>query len=326
MGGLRCGCQWHARWEARVNHDRLLAYLSEKGSGTWPELKEAWEWIAESTDDPGGRAWIAARDLASLGHIEITWGDDGGWCAAPVVVTMIPRSGGRALVTGARTRFLYSKGDGEESGSGRLTEAAEHLDLWVDECEADNGPLTLFVACKSDMDARRLAEELGVAYTYEVAEQLAALLPPLASYARLWPEGELPRGLDAEWFDPDSLSWESTEAVSEYGLYRCRTYQGHVSALKAVSGWRRVNRELGVFEVLRWEEKPVLAYDEQGFQLSLPAQTPLPALHARSATLCSGRLPRFSYQEGGRLTYDNIPDDIASSIAAALSQAPQEAA
>ncbi len=308
-----------------MSYNKLLAYLSEKGSGTWPELKAAWEWIAGPSEDPGDQAWVVARDLASLGHIEITWGDDGGWCAAPVVVTMVPRSGGRALVTGARTRFFYTPADDGESGIGRLMDVAEERDLWVDQCEADGGPVTLFVACESDSDARDLAGALGVAYTYEVAEQLAALLPPLASYSRLWPEGELPRGLDAEQFDTEPLAWRTADTTQEYGLYRCRTYQGHVYALKTVNGWRRVNRELGVFEVLRWEEKSVLAYSGERFQLSMPVQTPLPTLHARSATLCSGRLPRFNYQEGGRLTYDNIPEDVASGVASALSQGLEQA-
>ena len=87
------------------NLDLLLTYLSEKGEGAWQELKDAWGWILGPSDDPAAKAWIAARDLAALGHIEVAW-EEGTWCASPPLVTMIPRSGGRVFVTGARTRYF----------------------------------------------------------------------------------------------------------------------------------------------------------------------------------------------------------------------------
>lgn len=307
-----------------MRHDILLTYVSEAGSGSWSELKDAWAWLTGPSDDPSDKAWIAARDLAALAHIEVSWEGDPAWCAAPPILTLLPRSGGRALLTGARTRHLYFSAANGNDASGALKDAVDELDLWIDTVPASDGPTTLLIACEDERDARRLADLLAIPYTYEVAEQLAGLLPPLAAYTRLWPAADLPRGFDAERFDPDRLAWSETEETAVPGLYRARTYQGHIYAINAVGGWRRAARELAVYEVLRWDGHQVLRYDENRFELTVPVHAALPVLHARAATLCSGRLPRYQYDQRPQLTYANVPWDIAQAIAASLSQTLQE--
>jgi hypothetical protein len=331
--------------------DRLLTFLSEKGEGRWDDLKEAWRWIAGAAGDPGSEAWIAARDLEALGHIEVAWEHELAWCAAPPLLTMIPRSGGRVFLTGARTRHLEAQ----------LEEAADDLNLWVDDCDRRPGPRTIYVACKSSEQIRELADALRIDYTYQVAEQIAALLPALPAYESLDREGELPRGLEAERFDVASLDWQEAEARDTPGLYRVRTYSGQLYGVQHVTGaWTRVVKELGVYEVLRWSSKSVLRYSEAAEELTVPVEARLPTLHARAATLCSGRLPDFTSETvgpatprpraappgrglGGRhgqlktlatrgtpvrqnlLTYENVPANIAERIAASLDQTLAEA-
>jgi hypothetical protein len=329
-------------------YDTLLTYLSEKGSGSWEELKDAWQWISEASDDPSGRAWIVARDLEALGHIEVAWNRGLAWCAAPPLLTMIPRSGGRAFVTGARTRH-FVRG---------LREEAEQHDIWIDEGGLQHGPTSYYLACQSHLEVEEIAANLGAGYTYQVAEQIAALLPPLDTYSRLADERELPRGLELEMFDTLRLEWRETDQRDQPGLYRCRTYQGHLHGLLSATGrWNRVIKEIGIYEVLRWEAKAVLSYSGDDETLTLPAEASLPALHARAVTLCSGRLPKYTRPPvqqsraqgglrnprtlqarsaraaGGRLqlqrpeanprgtlTYLNVPPTIAEKIAASLSQ------
>ena len=305
-----------------MSHDRLLTYLSELGHGTWDQLRDAWHWLLGETRDPADKAWIVAQDLSALGHLEMSWGDKATWCAAPPVLTMIPRSGGRALLTGARTRTLYEPGAGSgAAAAGRLFEAADNLGLYVDEWSAAAGPTTAMIACESAGDAERLADALGIAYTYSVADQLAGMLPPLDAYARLWRPGELPRGFDAERFDFDELAWYPTETTAESGLYRCRTWQTHVHAINSPMGWRRVPREIGIYEVLRWERRRVLSYDADTLDLKVPVHARLPILHARAAIMCSGRLPRFMREDGSPvLVYVNVSANVAAGIAAALAQ------
>jgi hypothetical protein len=293
-------------------YDVLLEFLSEKGRGTWGELKDAFDWIWGPSEDPAEQAWIAARDLAALGHIEIAWDQKAStWCAAPPLLTTLPRSGGRSFLTGARTRFLM-----------RTVEvAAERLGLWIDRCGSQRGPTTFLIACGSHEDAENLASELGIGYTYSVADQLSALLPPLDRYMDMFTAGELPAGFEPERFEPATLTWEAVTDTNQRGLYRTRAFHGQVHALlDAASRWRRVAREFAVYEVLRWEVRGVIGYDEERAQLRVPIAAALPALHARAASICDGRLPRFERHSGGGLVYDNIPRKVAERIASSLCQ------
>jgi hypothetical protein len=316
-----------------LDYDLLLTFLSEKGRGTWTDFKSAHQWLAEPTTDPTTRAWITARDLAALGHIEVAWGDRNQWCAAPPIITILPRSGGRAFVTGARTRYLYHgnispsptrQPSGHMGGTGQLVRACDQLNLWLDECETFNGPHTLLIACQDHTDAEHLANQLGIRCTYNVADQIAGLLPPLESYAAHFQQGALPQGFEAEYFDPALAAWLPAGSLEQRGLYRCRTYEGHVYALlDATSIWRRVVREFGVYEVFRWEQRPVISYSLARSELHIPAEAALPALHARAATLCSGRLPRWrldSDTDAYRLTYANVSLNVAERIASSLNQ------
>jgi hypothetical protein len=305
-----------------MKNDQLLMYLSEKGRGTWSQLKESWTWLVGESTDPGDAAWIVVRDLAALGHVEVAWGSEITWAIAPPLITMLPRSGGRALITGARTRYLYQPAPDGSPAGGRLVEEAEKLDVWIDACPAESGPTTLYAACSSHVDAERLAGALDIPYTFAVADQLAGVLPTLADALDLSPAGELPRGFDTELFDPCLVTWRPVDEPEGYGLFRCRTYQGHVHALYGPTGPRRVVRELGIYEVLRWEGTQVLAYDHETYELRVPGPAALPALHARAVTLCSGRLPdrRFPHAGEFELRHSNVPPDIAERVAASLAQ------
>lgn len=309
-----------------MRHDMLLAYLSEKGEGDWDDLRNAWRWLTGETRDPADQAWVVAQDLSALGHIEVAWGEKIQWCAAPPVLTMVPMSGGRALLTGGRTRHLYDPtGPRSERSSGTLMAAAEDLDLWVDEWRAADGPTTAMVACKSASDAETLAERLEVTFSHSVADQLSRMLPSLAAYQRHWSLGELPRGFDAEMFDVDTVRWVPAHDASSNGLYRCRTWQTYVHALRGPTGWYRLPREQGIYEVLRWKERRVIEYNHESYELVLPVAARFPVLYARAAILCSGRLPRF-FRRGGEpwLAHPNVTPDVARRVATALGQRMEE--
>lgn len=311
-------------------HDKLLAYLSEKGRGTWAELREAWDWLAPA-DDPALRASIVAQELSALGHIEVSWKrEDIEWCAAPPVITMISRSGGRALVTGGRTRYLYDRSgenlaDSRSALSGALVDAVNDLNLWLDPFRHARAPTTLMVAVESQRDAEALAERLSVRFNYSVAYQLASVLPPLSQYAKLWTRGELPRGFDVERFDPHRLRWSTTDDPRAHGLYRAKTFSEYVHVLYGPLGWLSVSRDHAVYEVLRWAEHSVLRYNSRTLELAVPYHAPLPGLHARAAVLSSGMLPEAEqWKDGNRpiycRVYANVHPAVARLIASSLSQ------
>src|SRR5450759_3288708 len=147
--------------------DRLLRFVSEKGCGSWQEFKDAFDFVFMSSDDPAHKAWIKARDFSALGHLEIRWGENSSWCATPPVLTMLPRSGGRGFITGARTGHFEA----------HLREIINEHELYLHEDLAPHkGPTTMLVAFNNHHEAQELASALGIDYTYSVAQELAALL------------------------------------------------------------------------------------------------------------------------------------------------------
>ena len=309
-----------------MRHDLLLAWMSERGSGTWQELKDAWAWLNNGKDlEPADRAWIVARALSALGHIEIAWTQQR-WAVAPPVITMLPRSGGRALMTGGRTRALYEPPHpgSDEPGTGMLADIAEELGLWVDDWPSRDGPTSVVINCASHADAERLASRLGIRFTYSVSQALAYLLPPLEKYLRIAPAGELPRGFDAEVFDPVGCWWSWADSTAEPGLYRCRTWGANVYALKTpLQSWKRVQPEVGIYAVYAWQSGDLqpMTYDRATGELSMKANAAPPLLHSRAAVLCSGRLPMRPEIAGRRhIVYLNVAPEVARRIASSLGQ------
>jgi hypothetical protein len=314
-----------------ADHDLLLEWASEKGAGDWQEMREAWDFITREHRregaDPAERAWVAAAGLSALAHIEIAWDGYDRWAAAPPVLTMLPHSGGRALLTGARTRALYwPSGPVPGEPSGLLHDEGERLDLWVDPIPRRGSPTAVLVACNDPGDAEALASACGIAFSYSVSDQLSAMLPSLAAAQRLWAPGPLPQGFPVEAFDPDELGWRESdedEAARGPGLYRCKTWKAFVHVLLTGTGARlRVPREPAVYERLRWQGRSVLHYDERASELWVPSHARLPWMQERAAVLCSGQLPRPRNGPGGRSGhfYVNVQSHIAARIAASLSQ------
>jgi hypothetical protein len=317
-------------WE----HDLLLEWASEKGAGEWQEMREAWDFIARENRRPGAdpaeRAWVAAAALSALAHIEIAWDSYDRWAAAPPVLTMLPHSGARALLTGARTRALYwPAGDPAGAPSGLLHEMAERLDLWVDPISRHDAPTAVLVACNDPDDAEELAGACGIAFSYSVSDQLSAMLPGLTATQRLWAPGPLPQGFPVEAFNPRALVWSESdegEALKEPGLYRCKTWKAYVHVLvTATMATFRVPREHAVYEVLRWEGRSVLRYSEAASELWVPSHARLPWMQERAAVLCSGQLPRPRKGPGDTPGhyYVNVQPQVAERIAASLCQALQ---
>lgn len=321
-----------------LEYDLFLEWVSEKASGSWDEMREAWTWIVSKNhavrpDSPAARAWVAAASLSALGHIEIRWEDPQSWAVCPPVVTMIPNSGGRALVTGARTRALYRvPKDRDSPGEGVLADAAEELGLWIDNLKQDQGPTSVLVACNEPDDAAKLAAACNIDFSYSVSEQLSKLLPPLASYADGWCSRDMPQGYERDGFDPKTLEWrpEILEADFPPGLYRFKPPGKQVHMLVRATGEPvSADREHAVFEVLRWHDCQVVSYDERTGRLWAPVNARLPTLHERAAVLCSGQLPLRqrrgipSLRSAGDihgLSYMNVSPGVASRIMASLHQ------
>jgi hypothetical protein len=304
-----------------MNHDLLLAWISERGSGRWSHFKDAHDWLAGGyLDGRSKAAWMTARDLSALGHLELSW-DSGTWSVAPPTLTLLPGVG-RALLTGARPRSLFWV-DRLGQHHGALVDVVDEANLYLDPWDQRDGPSTVAIELDSLDQAASMAKALGIPFTFSVAETLAGLLPDLGSYERTWSPGELLDGFDVELFDTATLYWEPVAETDVAGLYRSRTHSNMRFALRTpAGGWVRPSPEPAVYEVLRWDDVQVLDYEPARRELRVPGTTPLPALAARAATLCSGRVPRRVKDGDARLflEYLNVPPTVAQAIARSLRQ------
>ncbi len=177
--------------------DRLLWWLSEKGSGSWAEFRKAYGWVTTDRDD-SEPAWIAARELQALGHIEFAWKHDLSWSVAPPVLTLLPNSDGLGYLTGARTSSLV-----------QALHGAEAFDFFPEAVlQNAQGPHGVFLLFGSPGVAEGLARHLGIEYTFSVAEVLARVLPQLADMLAQGGEAPFRIGFERELFGPETLFWD----------------------------------------------------------------------------------------------------------------------
>lgn len=294
-----------------TEHGLLLAFLSELGSGSWTRFRAALDAVAGEEDER--MPSLRAQGLAALGHVEFAFYGDLRWAACPPVLAWLPgQDDPAAVLCGARTDLLVD----------RFHERAEKLGLLTKgRTQPENaGPEALFVHAPEREAGEELARLMDLSIQDNAAGLIARCLPSLAGYFRLAREVPGPSGYEIEAFDAPSLRWTEARDTQADGLYR---YKYYWPEYRLRTGGRdlKVARETGIYTVLHRERRKVLRYDPTRCELAVPVAAPLPELHARAATLCSGLLPGFERRDGVpyRL-YGGVPDGIALAIFETLEQ------
>jgi hypothetical protein len=313
-------------WEApeEGHGDVLLRWVSELGSGSVTELRNGIGWYAGSHGLPDGRSaiWKWVNAMGALGHLDVAWRSST-WSSSPPVVTRIPYSDGLAAVTGERRRSALKAllGHGPRLG----LEAA-----WVQPPCAQGDlplPVSLLIGYWSPGQLEELASLTGVAYTPCFALQVAEALPGTQADE---PDGGPRTGALVNRYTPPSPSstgkWTETGDHTEDGLYHWkRTDSRTVFRVRRSEGWFKTSKETGVYAELHRRDVSALSWTQESApgrwrigSLAVHAEAPLPQLHARTATLCSGLPARTS--PGGSAVYDNVPWRVARAIAESLGQ------
>lgn len=288
--------------------DALLLWCSEVGSGEWSSFRAACTTL-------NLRAEAASHALVQLGHIEIDWRQSRFACAPPTLAG-IPGLAGIYLLTGARPQGLLEELQG-------LVDAAE-LPITILEPAAQRGigPSSVFVEVDPG-DAHDVARRTGLSFSPCPAEQIEphlqrAVLSEVAS--PVIPDDRFVRIP----IDPDSLRprWRDAGAAPGEGLWLEQGFGGRPSWLIREEGqWHRLEAaEWGPY-LLRQGE-PRLRYEAAHEILVVDSAAPLPVLHARTACLCSGRMPYRQHLGPGVAEdrYVNVPRAIARTITDSLMQ------
>jgi hypothetical protein len=303
-----------------MSYDLFLDWLSERGSGRWYSFVAAHDWLFNAGRRQAERiapGWTA-RTLSDLGHLEVDWQGQR-WSVTPPLLTVLPTAGARSLLTGGRTRMLMRSLEEETS------EAVTDNVIYARHRQ-DAAPDAIFLVSRDEAEVEQLAHRLGIRYEYSAADTLSRVLPSLAGYLAVSGSTPAPTGYEARRFDPAALRWSPTSSDLAPGLFM---YEVHgISRYRFVSELRvshEVERAIGTYAELQRTGRQVLGWraNDVNGTLTVPAQAPLPALHARVATACSGLAARFSKVDASN-RYVNVPSEIAERIATSLGQELQE--
>ncbi len=114
---------------------------------------------------------------------------------------------------------------------------------------------------------------------------------------------------------------ESGGPIGADGLYRCTRWQQHGHYLRRREDFLPVAAPVGKFIILSKMGRNVLRYNQQRWQLKIPAVCRPPLLIDRALHLCSGTLPAEAKgRQGIILAYENIPPGVANLAAHLLGQ------
>jgi len=266
---------------AQDAYDALLTWCSEIGGGSIDAFRRACRHVGLSTAP-------TARVLSALGHVELDW-SDGRFAAAPTTLTAVPGLPGRMLLTGARPYGLVAQ------LQGAVNEADVDADVAREpRHQHGRGPSTMFVDAHP-ADAAELCRLAGIRYTACAAEQISALLPEItiesATVAHR-PDERFPHAP----VDPHSFRthWDRS-AQSGPGLWTYRTWGGRRELILDDGEHEPrlvLDADAAPYLMSRPPDSdPIVEYRRVHQLLIVNAAAPLPALHARCATLCSGRVP-----------------------------------
>lgn len=291
--------------------------MSEVGSGDVRDLRQRVAWAARAADRSpkayeSGR-WL--RDVSALGHAEIGW-LNGTWAVAPPVATLIPATGGTAVLAGSRR-------------VGLLERLEDLVAIHVERQEVSHdGPLpvpsTVFVQADSLRELRDLLEEAGVRYVGCAARSIAAGLRQITLGSPAAPPGR------SDAVEHLSASVEDIRfcAGMPTGDGLCRTSVcGRPSYRYRSNGtWYHTDHATGILldradrgiNVMRFRPERTADGEEIG-TVFIDQGAPLPPLQARALVLCSGVPTQFG-DVARTAIYRNVPKDIALLVAESIRQ------
>lgn len=312
--------------EDAVKANELLLWLSARREGSWRQYRAAVEELCgdDSLTESNGTTEVREfplhlrlkLDFERLAHVEFfVNGCEGGWRVTPPAVAS-RRANGEWLgvLCGARSDGLLL----------RIPGATESVRL--DVRPGLGIPDVIRVLAHREDDVRRFAESVGALFQSDAPLAMLQQLPVVAAPPSGSPEAELPLGASwrAEQFLIDQLRWvtvdrREAEAMTT-GLLRFKIFfEPPRHFLRWNGRTHKLPRAVGLYALLRRRRKQVIRYNSAARTLTVPAICRPPLLVERALVLCSGLPPEFSTVDS-RLTYSELPGDIASITAQVLHQ------
>ncbi len=283
----------------RPDWDRALDALCYAGGGTW----SVFERIARHIQASGIFVDQLARSLESLGHIDIRRHEESlrpvAWEIAPSVLAETSR--GYFLSgywPGVKSDNLFNELERKGRGMARTAENPE-------------GPSSWF------LDRRPPCPLEGAEVIDDAARKMASVLPRLSEVVAGLPRVPASPVGQIRWFEPNEARWKDTTGLGLKGAYRMSRFST-TDVIRTDDDLERGTMAIGTVQLTKHaafallRERPLMAYDKDLRQLSVPLGADLPGLYGRAAVLCSGVLP---VKAGRSLVYQDVPADVAEHLA-----------
>lgn len=300
-----------------VNSDLLLQWMSQVGSGSIRDLRQKVAWVARNADrNPKpyetGR-WL--RDISALGHAEVDWSTDS-WAIGPPVATLLPASGGTAVIAGSRSADLEKKLE---------TALFVHRHtVPFDNLQPLPSPTAVFLQADSIAELRESVESAEMHYVGCTARTIARGLTQISLGAEAAPPA---RSDPIEHFSFNGASAAFVPGEPpDRGLCRTSIY-GRVAYRYLLDGkWYETDHATGILleqarrgvSVIRFRPERIAASEKIG-TVFVDQGAALPPLQARALVLCTGLPAQFS-QKAETAIYRNVPIDIADMVAKSIRQ------
>lgn len=289
-------------------YDRLLAWLSATGNGSWQGFQQIWQ-ILGGKETPAQ----AQRRLRLLGHIE-TSVDRKRWAIAPAVVFPIT-SGERAgqwVLCGQRDARL-------------LQHFRQRVTVECVPQDCGDGPATVYLHTRDPEDMATILEsiERPVYQVEQAGLMLAQLLPPLDRWKEtLEPlHGVRPHAYQVKAFNGKTFVEEIFSGKS--GLYELWPSNNNMRRAdprpeytlyydEGSQQWLRADW-YGLRFLARYEadQSCPIQYSSTTNRLAVPFDWRWPEIYERALVLASGRLPS---RQNGWLIYESISMELVDEL------------
>lgn len=299
--------------------DLLLTWISETGSGSVSDFRSRASWLAR-TENMDVSEYLTGRWLrvaSALGHCEVDW-HRGTWAVAPPVIASLPLADGLAVLAGSRRP--------------RLMRAIEEADIYIELVRRPDpkgeipAAATLLIPFEHVSELDTYASAIGARHTEHAAVGIADVLPAVAPSILAAPPAY--NSILEQLVDFSPRSWTSASPSSTHpsqGLYRERFHGRWLYKFRKSDDWYSCDVSSGVFaelarrgeSAIRW--RPADANRAGPGTIFIDRGAPLPSLHARALTLCSGFPPRVG-SAAETAIYDNVPHEIATRVSVSLGQ------
>ena len=298
--------------------DELLRWVSEVGSGTWDQLRQASRYLMERHKINRRDSYLGSS-LSKLGHLEIDWVSST-WAVVKPTLNVIPGMGLVVVMTGSRPQVVED----------RLKNAANTVDVYalpLQPQQSADQPHIRMLKCADLNEARSVANRLNSRFIIDPASRLAASLIPLEQYPLERAAAPHPNERESvKLYNIDSRSWIQISKLISFnwpdGLYEVPGWGRPRFLVKRGSDWFQTEKTYGMFHeykrvgiqnVFKWLQ---MENSESGY-LYVDRDVVLPILAERSLVMCSG----FSALEiNTKIAYINVPREVASEIARRLEQ------